>query len=100
MPGEVTIALARSIVAEGSLDQRGGTARLRQYESREPRLRASFVPSAFTPSRRDQQSALEEGTWLPNGEADDREPFGAKPLIMVAGAGLLMLLLGLRLVPD
>lgn len=100
VPGEVTIALARSILAEGSLDQRCGTARLRQYDTGEPRDRTSLSPTLFTPSRSDLQGALEHDAGPLEEDADARWPSHAAPIIAVAGVSLIMLLLGLRLVPD
>ena len=100
VPGEVTIALARSILAEGSLDQRAGTARLRQYDTGEPRHRASLSPSAFAPSSSDRECALDHAAWRPEENPDARQPYRAKPIIVVAGVSLVMLLLGLRVVPD
>jgi hypothetical protein len=100
MPGEVTLALARSILAEGSIDQWGGTARLRQYESTEPRHHTSLSPSPFSPSRSDREDALDHAGWLPGEDPDAGQSSRATPIIAAIGVGLLMVLLGLRLVPD
>ena len=100
VPGEVTIALARSILAEGSLDQRGATARLRQYENAEPRHRTSLSPSAFAPSRSDRDCALDHAASPPGDDPENRLLSQATPIIAIVGVSLIMLLLGLRVVPD
>jgi hypothetical protein len=100
VPGEVTLALARSIVAEGSIDQWGGTARLRQYESTEPRHYTSLSPLPFAPSRTDRENALDLAGGRPGEDAHARQSSRATPIIAVIGVSLVMLLLGLRVVLD
>lgn len=99
MPGEVTLALARSIVAEGSIDLWGG-AGLRQYGTAEPRHHTSFSPSPFTPSRSDRENTLDHAGCSSGEDPDAGQTSRATPLIAVIGVGLLILLLGLRAVSD
>jgi hypothetical protein len=59
MSGEATITLARSILMHGSLDQAHWPQGRMRYDAREALPEDSSPPSAFAPSARDREEALD-----------------------------------------
>jgi hypothetical protein len=59
MSGDATITLARSILAQGSLEPSSHPQVSRRYPVREPLLANSLAPSPFEPSARDREDALD-----------------------------------------
>jgi hypothetical protein len=96
--GDVTIALARRILAEGSLDH--GATGSRRYARREPLVDASLAPSVFSPSRLDQDEAIDFSKEAQNEVRPWTSPMGW--LAPFAAVALLAMLSGILMggVPD
>jgi hypothetical protein len=98
VPGEVTIALARRILTQGSLEEAERTSGVR-YGSEEPRRGPSLAPSVFEPSRNDREHALDLTAASPHGSAETQEERGAGPAV-AALAVVLAMLVTLKIVWD
>ena len=92
MSGEATITLARSILMHGSLDQAHWPQGRMRYDAREALPEDSSPPSAFAPSARDREEALDLDA--PSAQAQPAALLSGQ-LAVLGGLALLVILLWL-----